>query len=176
MRAYIYLFFFILVSCNNTGLKNARTQFSDAEKEAMAKAKQHMKSAYYCSLVTIDETGQPRARVVEPFLPENLFTVWMATKSNSRKVNQIKANPKVTLHYFDRTALAYVSLMGTAALVDDPTLKETKWKKGWERFYPDKTKMLLIRFTAETLEMISTSDGYEGNKENWAPFKLILRQ
>ncbi|PCE63077.1 pyridoxamine 5'-phosphate oxidase family protein [Sediminicola luteus] len=179
MRNTLYLIFIVLVlnGCGNTDSpKTERTQFSELEKEAMATALQHIDAAYYCTLVTVDETGMPRARVVEPFVPEGLFTVWMATNPNSRKVDQIKAHPQVTLHYFDRNNLSYVSLMGTAELVNDPKIKATKWKKGWERFYPDEEDMLLIRFTTETLEMISPTKGYDGNAKNWAPFQLKLRE
>ena len=49
-----------------------------------------MRAARYCTFVTVDEEGQPRARVVDPFPPDADMTVWMATKAASRKVAQIR--------------------------------------------------------------------------------------
>ena len=71
-------------------------------------AREIMTAASTCALITIDEEGQPRVRAMDPFLPESDFTVWFGTNPKSRKVNQIKKNPKVTLYYLDSDATGYV--------------------------------------------------------------------
>jgi len=79
------------------------------------------------------------------------------------------------LHYFDPSQMAYVSLMGKAYIVNDETIKKTKWKKDWENFYKNQTTdYMLIRFV--TLEFIGIVKGFTGDKETWAPHKVILRK
>jgi general stress protein 26 len=123
----------------------------------------------------LDAKNQLRARIVEPFLPEKNHIIWMATNPKSRKVTQLKRNSTTTLHYFDKNKLAYVSLMGNAYLVTDDSIKNTKWKVGWEKFYPNRTTdYLLIKFVPKTLELISISNGFFGDKTTWKPHKVVL--
>jgi len=79
------------------------------------------------------------------------------------------------LHYFDKNKLAYVSLMGNAFLVNDDKIKQKIWKEGWERFYPNrKTDYLLIKFIPKTIELISITDNYTGDKTTWKPHQVFL--
>ena len=64
-------------------------------------AREIMLSAATCTLITIDEQGRPRARAMDPFLPEDDFTVWFGTNPKSRKVDQIMKDDRVTLYYVD---------------------------------------------------------------------------
>ena len=60
-------------------------------------AREVMQQARYCDMVTLGEDGQPQARVVDAFAPEADLTVWIATKPLSRKIAQIRKDPRVTL-------------------------------------------------------------------------------
>ncbi|MFK5856995.1 MAG: pyridoxamine 5'-phosphate oxidase family protein, partial [Bacteroidota bacterium] len=106
-----------------------------------------------CALITLDDEGKPRARTMDPFIPENDFTVWFGTNSNSRKVEQIKKDPTVTLYYFDAKSQGYVVISGTAQLVNDSEKKEKYWKEEWKDYYPNKgDNYLLIKVTPKWLE------------------------
>ena len=180
MKKAICIFLFSLIfACNTSSIKEKKLkkEFTLVEEAILLEAKSIIESSYFCTLITQDKNGQPRARVVEPFLPEKDFTVWMATNPKSRKVAQLKNNSKTTLHYFDKSKLAYVSLMGDAYLVNDSILKTQKWKEGWEKFYPKRDKdYLLIKFVPHTLELISPSKNYSGDKTTWKPHQVILRK
>ncbi len=107
-------------------------------------------------LVTVDETGSPRARTMSPFTPEENWIIWLGTFPTSRKVKQIKNNPNVVVFYYDSKTLSYVNISGTAQLVNDPHLKAKYWKEGWERFYPDRDEdYILVEVTPERLEVCS---------------------
>ena len=107
-------------------------------------------------LVTVDETGKPRARTMSPFTPEDNWVIWLGTFPTSRKVKQIKNNPNVVVFYYDSKTFSYVNISGTARLVNDPDLKAKYWKEGWERFYPDRDKdYILVEVTPERLEVCS---------------------
>ncbi len=92
----------------------------------------------YCALVTIDSTGQPQVRTMNPFPPENDMTVWIATNSRSRKIREIKNNPRVCLYYADHNqAFGYVTIVGKAVLVDDMKEKLKRKKEYWDQAFPD---------------------------------------
>ena len=176
----IQLLFIVLVftSCSNNK-KNIvfRTKYSDNEQKIMHEADSIIKSAYFTTLITLDNKNQPRARIVEPFPPEKNYIIWMATNPKSRKVKQLQNNATATLHYFDKSKLAYVSLMGKAYLVNDDSIKKVKWKNGWEKFYPNRNKdYLLIKFVPKTLELISISDGFTGDKKTWKPHRVVIEK
>jgi len=61
----------------------------------------------------------PQARIVDPFAPEADFTIWVATNPLTRKVAEIRQDPRVTLLYFNAAAAEYVTVLGTATLVSD---------------------------------------------------------
>ena len=61
----------------------------------IAAAREIIDAQTYCAIVTVDESGRPRARTMNPFPPEDDLTVWMATNSRSSKVQEIQANPQV---------------------------------------------------------------------------------
>jgi len=179
MRNYflISMLFLSFLSCHKKENPVFRSNYSDKEKKIMQKADAVIQSAYYTTLITLDKNNQPRARIVEPFLPDKNFVVWMATNPKSRKVNQLKHNSTTTLHYFDKSKLAYVSLMGNAFLVNDDSIKKRIWKDGWEKFYPNRKKdYLLIQFIPKTLELISITDGFTGDKNTWKPHKVSLQK
>jgi len=171
------IFFLSCTQTKSTQQQQYRTNFSEVETQIIVTAKGVIKNSHYTSLITIDEFNQPRARVMETFKPEEGFVIWMGTNPRSRKIQQIQKNPKATLHYFDRTNMAYVSLMGEAFIVNDTETKSQKWKEGWERFYKNRTDdYMLIKFVPETLELIGMLDGFSGDSLTWAPHKVILRK
>lgn len=185
----LFSFTLFLLSCNNSKQGNEgalvnnenvseklRSDFTEGEIALIETANEIIESSYYCTLVTIDKEGQPKVRVMEPFKPDDSYEIWLATNPKSRKVQEIKINSKSTVNYFDKTELSYVSLMGNAFIVNDETIKSQKWKEGWEQHYKNKKEdYLLIRFVPESLELVSYTKGYTGDKITWAPDQVQLR-
>jgi len=86
-------------------------------------AREIMNETTYCALVTVDATGQPQIRTMNPFPANDEFITWFATSRTSRKVKEIKNNPKVCVYYADHvTAKGYVNITGTAEVIDDKEL------------------------------------------------------
>ncbi len=145
---------------------------------AVSVAREVMEKAQYCTFVTIAQDGEPQARVMDPFPPEGDLTIWLATKATTRKVEQIEANPRVTLLYFDPKDLAYVEVLGRAELVRDPAEKAKHWKEAWKRFYMDENRgydYLLIRVKPSRLEIVDTARGLSSDPNTWRPVVLDLR-
>ena len=138
-------------------------------------AKEIMISAGICALITLDKEGRPRVRVMDPFIPENNLTVWFGTNLKSRKVNQIKNDPRVTLYYFDSKASGYVMIHGIAQIVDNKNEKENRWKDEWEAFYPNKQEnYVLIKVSPKWMEVISYAHGITGDTITWQPPKVLF--
>ena len=133
-------------------------------------AREIMTTTRYCALITTGRDGRAHARTMDAFAPEADMTVWLATNPRSRKVAEIRRNPKVTLYYFDRESAAYVTIYGTARLVNDKAEKAKRWKEDWKTFYPDRDKSyLLIKVTPERLEMVNVSKNIIGDSRRWRP-------
>jgi general stress protein 26 len=163
-RDTLFVLIFALVASCGSGARAHRGDLRTAARDVMRASK-------YCALVTVDDQGRPRARTVHPFPPGNDFVVWIATRPVTRKVEQIRADPNVTLYYFDAERLEYVTLMGRARLVDD--LEEKKKRRNLISFalYPDWPEdCLLIEVTPERLEV--QAKGVDPDDVTWRPQSL----
>ncbi len=134
----------------------------------LAVAREVMESAPFCALITIDQAGQFQVRAMEPFPPEEDMVVWLGTNRKSRKVEAIRTDPRVALYYADPQGSGYVTIAGTARLVDDPEKIAHYWKPKWEAYYPDREKTyILIAVTPEKLDVLSYKHGIANDPETW---------
>jgi general stress protein 26 len=165
-----------LFLCLNFNVVGQSNNLQDSTRMNLIRAaKEIMDTANYCALITLDEEGRPRVRVMDSFKPEEELIVWFGTNPNSRKVAQIKNDPRVTLYYLDNDASGYVMIHGMAQLVDDPIEKERHWKDEWKSFYPKKPEgYLLIKVVPAWMEILSTSRGILGDKITWQPPMVIM--
>jgi len=153
--------------------KLQRKELSLQEQKILKVARKIIDSAYFATFISIDKQDNAKARIMEPFSPDANFIIYLATNPKSRKVREIQQHPKTTLHYFDRKNIGYVSLYGTASIVQDDSIKNALWKTGWERFYKNRDKdYMLIKFVPDYLELISIPDGYTGDDKTWMPSRV----
>lgn len=107
---------------------------------------------------------------MDAFAPDDKMVVWLATNPRSRKVAEIRRNSQVTLYYFDRENQAYVTIHGTARLVNERAEKAQHWKQEWSAFYPNRDKdYLLIKVVPTRLEVVDTKKGIVGDSKSWRP-------
>ena len=140
-----------------------------------AAARRIAAAAVYATFVTLDNTGRPRTRQVEPQLPDSAWTVWFATNPKTRKVADIARDGRVVLHYFDPTLSCYTSLSGRARAVRDRATKDAHWAPAWSSYYPDRdTSVVLIAVHAERLEVVCPKLGIDGDKGTWLPPSVRL--
>ena len=129
-----------------------------------------MQRARFCTLVTIGGDGHPQARIMDAFPPEEGMVIWMATTPLSRKVDEIRKDPRVTLSYFDPNSMGYVTLVGHAAFVSDSTEKAKRWKDDWAKIYKDSYRgddYLLIKVTPIRLEVSAEGEGIKNDPKTW---------
>jgi len=129
----------------------------------IAAAREIMSLQKYCALVTVDSSGQAHIRTMNPFPPELDMTVWVATNSRCRKVQEIRNDSRVCLYYADHSeALGSVVLTGRAVLVDDMSEKLKRKRDYWDQAFPDWNFLILIKVIPEKLEVLN----YKRNLSN----------
>jgi len=167
-RLFLMLCFAVLTPAVRSQVKQAPRL---DRQSLIATAREIMNTARYCALITLDSNGQPQARTMDPFPPEENMVVWLGTNPNSRKVAEIIHSNHVTLYYFVSEDQAYVAISGRARIVQDARAKARYWKDERKNFYPDREKdYVLITVIPQKLEVISVKKGIiGGNSITWAP-------
>jgi general stress protein 26 len=137
-----------------------------------------MKAARQCTLVTIGEDGQPQARIVEPLIAAD-GSVWIATNSLTRKVQEIRKDPRVTLMFFNQAASEYVAVLGRATLVTDAARKAAHWRAEWKPFYKDEHRgadFMLYEVRPSRLEISSARHNLNNDTTTWRPVILDVKE
>jgi general stress protein 26 len=123
-------------------------------------AREIMKETTFCGLVTIDSTGQPQVRTMNPFPANDELITWFATSRNSRKVREIKNNPKVCVYFADLTAAkGYVNIAGTAKVLDDKELLTKMKRSYWDNIPNWQDNFVLIKIIPNTMEVVNYKHG-----------------
>jgi general stress protein 26 len=123
-------------------------------------AREIISETTFCGLVTVDTTGQPQIRTMNPFPVGDDLIVWFATSRNSRKVKEIRNNPKVSVYFADHiNAKGYVNITGTAEILDDKELLIKMKRAYWEGLPDWQNIFVLIKIVPETLEVVNYKHG-----------------
>ena len=173
------LLFVALVAGALPAMPFARSPQAPARDAAIAAARTIMAKARYATLVTLGPDGAPQARIVDPFAPEGEMTIWAATIAGSRKVTEVRANPDVSLLYFDTEARGYVTVSGKAEVVTAQAEKLRYWKDDWSAFYRDRNRgddYVLLKVVATRLELSAPSLGMNNDPLTWKPVIVDLRK
>lgn len=79
--------------------------------------------------------------------------LWFATAADSPKVAEIAADPRVNVAYASASKNSYVSVAGTARVIDDRVKIEQLWSPAMKVFFPggkDDPNLRLIHVRAES--------------------------
>lgn len=134
-----------------------------------------MRETSYCALVTVDSTGQPQIRTMNPFPANGDFITWFATSRTSRKVREIRNNPKVCIYYADHVAAkGYVSLTGKAEIIDDKELLLKMKREYWNGIPNWQNIFVLIKIVPERLEVINYKHGLNNARDTFKAPSLLF--
>lgn len=140
-----------------------------SEETLISAARDMATAARFGTLITLDKSGHPQARTMDTFAPEESMEIWFGSNPKSRKVEEIRQDPRVTIHFAAPKGDGYVVLKGRAYIIDDRDLKKKYWKEGWEEFYPDReASFTLIRVVPDRLEIVDYSHGIVAESDTWA--------
>jgi general stress protein 26 len=136
----------------------------------------------FVGLVTVDEFNRPRVRTVrafrlkQPTTARERFTVFILTRTSTRKIDQIAKNPLVTLYFNEDQRAAYATIMGRATVHRDPKnprlqpfLDSATVKFFWPAFPRD---FVMIEVTPDWLEFIGP--GIWNDPNTWRPQAVVF--
>ena len=136
----------------------------------------------FVGLVTVDEFNRPRIRTVRAFrlkrptTARERFTVFILTRTSTRKIDQIAKNPLVTLYFNEDQRAAYATVMGRATVHRDPKdprlqpfLDSATVKFFWPAFPRD---FVMIEVTPDWLEFIGP--GVWNDPDTWRPQAVVF--
>lgn len=155
-KPLVLIAFALLVTVSGSGFSVLNAQSPVNRDTVILAAHEIMSETTYCGLVTVDSLGQPQIRTMNPFPVKEDLIIWFATARTSRKIREIKNNPKVCVYFADHiNAKGYVNINGTATVIDDKELlvkmKRDYWNgiPGWQDIF------VLIRIVPKSLEIIN---------------------
>ena len=155
----------------------AAAQGQPSRSQILAGGRDIIQKAGYCSFITAGEGGHPQARIVDPLGPDENFTFWIATNPLTRKVAQIRRDPRVTLLCFDVTTASYATVLARAVIVTDVEEKARHWKAAWTPFYsggPKGDAVVLIRLAPSRMEVVSEARGLTSDPRTWLPLAVTF--
>ncbi|HLN56530.1 MAG TPA: pyridoxamine 5'-phosphate oxidase family protein [Bacteroidales bacterium] len=144
------------------------SQSTVSKDSLLVAAREIISQTNYCGLVTVDETGQPQIRTMNPFPLKDEFVIWFATSRSSRKVQELKNNPRVCVYYADHVAAkGYVNITGNAEVIDDKELLVKMKRDYWEGIPDWQNIFVLIRIVPKTLEVINYKHGLNNDPKTF---------
>jgi general stress protein 26 len=160
------IFFLILFTAFYESNLFAQTEIN--RDTILVAAREIIKETTYCGLVTIDSEGQPVVRTMNPFPVEDDLVIWFATSRSSRKVGELKNNPKVAVYFADHnTAKGYVNISGKAVVIDDKELLVKMKREYWEGIPNWQDIFVLIKIVPERLEVINYKHGLNNDPKTF---------
>ena len=111
----------------------------------------------HANLATCDG-DQPRVRTVSPIVEDDM-SMWITTRSTSRKVGQLRENPKICLAFVEPPdGDNAVTVIGEAQIVPDLEKKKRVWKLApfalYEHFPdgPDSDDFCVLKIVVKRIE------------------------
>lgn len=106
-------------------------------------------------LTTADDDGSLRSRPMA--MPQAAFdgNLWFFTWADAPKVEELQQHPQVNVSFADPERQYYVSVSGTATLIDDRQKMEELWSPWLRAWFPrglDEPNLALLQVHADTVE------------------------
>lgn len=111
-------------------------------------------------LTTMDENGQPVSRPMAQQEVEFDGDLWFFAERDSRKVAHIRSDPRVNVTL--ASGSTWISIRGTAVVVDDNTKANdlwNQWVEAWLPQGPSDPSVVLLKVSAEGAEYWDTPGG-----------------
>lgn len=123
--------------------------------ESMNKLCELISDIKVAMMVTQTSDGTLRSRPMTTQKPDDSGDLWFFSDKDSAKVFEIENERQVNLSYSDVDDQEYVSVSGTAKVVDDKQKIDELWNMGARAWYPDgkdDKRLTLIRVRIDYAE------------------------
>ena len=118
-----------------------------------------MRSARYCWLGTATETGAPHMRPMGRVLNdpgEDQWKIRFLTHGRSHKAANMRRANEVLILFQHDPDLAFVSLIGKAALHENASETRSRWKPAYDVYFPsdaDRANAIFVEVEIERMEL-----------------------
>ena len=105
-----------------------------------------------CFLSFINTEGFPTTRtMLNPRKRQGIKEFYLATNTNSQKVQSLLKNPRAGLYFYDRPLYRGVAFTGTIEVLTDQAIKDEIWRDMDTIFYENNTDpdYCVLKFTAQ---------------------------
>ncbi len=165
---FVLIVLIVLVSASASPYSGVNGQASVNRDTIMLAAHEIINETTYCGLATIDSLGQPQIRTMNPFPVKDDFVIWFATSRTSRKVREIKNNPKVCVYFANHvTAKGYVNINGSASVIDNRELLVQMKRDYWNGIPGWQDKFVLIKIIPKSIEVINYKHGLNNDPDTF---------
>ena len=133
----------------------------DTDTDGVHKVAELIKDIRTAMLVTITPDGKPHSRPMATQEAEFDGSIWFLSDIDSQKIVDIAANPTVAVTYARSASESYLSLTGTAQVLNDRNRIREFWNKFLDAWFdgPDDPRIRLIRVDVEHAEYWDTPGG-----------------
>ena len=146
-----------------------------SEKNIKEIANSIINDSHSCVFVTLDSNQNPVSRLMDPHVYNNDFEIYLVTNPKSRKVTHLLNNNTISLNFISKEGDSYVSINGTALIINDFSKKKKYWKSTWTPYYKDwNNDSILIKIHTKSLEIVSSSNDISSNPVTWKPTTIIF--
>ena len=135
-----------------------------------------LKKSKYCFLVSNSNIPWPSARMVEPIIDFDTFSIWLGTNPTLRKIREIEENPHVTLAFGSDQENANLIIYGKADIIRDVQERKKHWISSWYLFFPSGPKgddFVSIRIEPSEMELMNFKKSIVPEPFGLKPIKLI---
>jgi general stress protein 26 len=132
----------------------------NADHEGVAKVAELMRDIKVCMLTTADNEGQLMSRPMAAQQVEFDGDLWFYAARDARKVDHVRNHPGVNVSF--SSGSSWVSLSGSAVVIDDRAKARELWNTVVEAWFPDgpdDPNVVLLRVEAESAEYWDTPGG-----------------
>lgn len=121
-------------------------------------ARKMMERESYAFMISHGVDGYCSSRLVQPVVDVENWRIWIGTRRDLRKVQEVRQNPNVTMAYYSHKQQANLLLYGKAYIEESVELRERLWKPEWIMFFengPAADECVLIGVEPERMEIMN---------------------
>jgi len=120
--------------------------------EALAASLALVERSPLALLGTNSTEGYPHIKALLNMEHTGLNTVWFSTNTSSRRVAQLRRDPRASVYFLDNQTWEGLLLVGNVEILQDAAARERLWRPGYEQYYPQGVTdpdYSVLRFTAQ---------------------------
>lgn len=127
----------------------------DPQATQWAQLLEKIRDIKFAMLTTEDDDGALHSRPMATLEAEDQGVLWFFTGRSTHKTQEIGHHPRVNLAYASGDKDTFLSVAGTASLLDDPAKARELWSPFMKAWFPqglDDPDLVLIRVEVESAE------------------------